>query len=238
LLGYAIRQHQLVFEELARRAAAERVAALVHGLASQSNSNHASFLAPYSVDSVVWSGQHAPFPQLTPSAPVLPVAPPFAVPAPPVESSFPLVVSSASASMPAIHPTPAQSIVPQQQVHVTSKPPHHPSSARSARSEGGWKSNTSRDTASDVESSEQELESGSESDDESELDDRTPRRSFGDHSTPSHRSHGTSVDGKPRRRVKKSTVAPPASAGFVVVTANAKRRNWGNPANKRWARFS
>jgi hypothetical protein len=51
----------------------------------------------------------------------------------------------------------------------------------------------------------------------------------------SHRSDALSpADAqRPRRRKKKSTVAPPISAGFVVVSAVPKRKNWSNPAAKR-----
>ncbi len=67
----------MVFEELARRAASERVAALVHGLSTQGFTGTTEFLAPFSVSESLLTGPRvAPTPSLyglpTPAPPALP----------------------------------------------------------------------------------------------------------------------------------------------------------------------
>jgi hypothetical protein len=222
-----------VFEELARRSAAERVAALVHGLASTSNCASVPFSAPYSVDSAVWNGYGTTMPPAAYSPPVLPIAPPDPSLAGSTKPLHPTSVSSGSAPpiVPSVFSPADTTVTASKGVQHKPAPSQHRPSARSARSDGSWKSVTSRESPSGTEEDEPPSESSAESEDESYTQ---PRRDSTSHSLPSHRSEESGGETKRRRRVKKSTVAPPASAGFVVVTANPKRRNWGNPANKRW----
>ena len=230
-----------MFEELARRAAAERVAALVHGLTTTGYADSSAFLAPFSVSDSVLMGQPAMYqpqyqqPAVAPmtshyAAPFIPLPQQVVHVAPVVPTPRPVEPHARPASAKtersvqqqrpaAVSAAPAPAVAapqpfPAKQLHASSRAGTGSSVKGGGGEEGGWDDDAGDDDA----------------DQDSEPDER-PRRGSESHTVSTAR---TVEEEKPRRRrVKRMNVIPPASAGFVVVSNAPKRRNWANPASKR-----